>query len=67
MSSEIPFHSLADIFPMFDHKSLAELADDIAAQGQREPIILLGSGAADVIAVYGRGAHCLLDGARYLG
>ena len=41
MSSEIPFHSLADIFPMFDHKSLAELADDIPAQGQREPIILL--------------------------
>lgn len=41
MSSEIPFHSLADIFPMLDHKSLAELADDIAAQGQREPIILL--------------------------
>lgn len=39
--SELPFHPLADIFPMLGPKELSALADDIAAHGQRDPIILL--------------------------
>ena len=34
------FHPAANIFPLFDDSRLAELADDIKAFGQREPIKL---------------------------
>jgi hypothetical protein len=36
----IPFHPFADIFPMMDEAALAELAADIKAESQREPIHL---------------------------
>ena len=38
--TEWPFHPLADIFPMMDEAALAELAADIEAESQREPIHL---------------------------
>ena len=38
--TEWPFHPLADIFPMMDEAALAELAADIKAESQREPIYL---------------------------
>jgi hypothetical protein len=34
----LSFHPLADIFPMMDEAALAELAADIKAESQREPI-----------------------------
>jgi hypothetical protein len=34
------FHPLADLFPMMDEAALAELAADIKAESQREPILL---------------------------
>lgn len=37
---EIPTHPAADIFPMLSHDELMELADDIAENGLREPIVL---------------------------
>jgi hypothetical protein len=36
--TEWSFHPLADIFPMMDEAALAELAADIKAESQREPI-----------------------------
>jgi ParB-like chromosome segregation protein Spo0J len=59
MTSELEFHPLADIFPMLDPKSLAELADDIVEQGQREPIIML-----DGMILDGRNRYraCLMAG-----
>src|SRR5271163_491695 len=59
MTSELQFHPLADIFPMLDSKALAELADDIAEQGQREPIIML-----DGMILDGRNRYraCLMAG-----
>jgi ParB-like chromosome segregation protein Spo0J len=38
--TEYEFHSFADLFPMLDEKALAELAADIKAESQREPIFL---------------------------
>ena len=38
--TEWTFHPLADIFPMMDEAALAELAADIKAESQREPILL---------------------------
>ena len=38
--TELPFHPRANIFPLFDPKDLGELADDIAAHGLREPIVM---------------------------
>jgi ParB-like chromosome segregation protein Spo0J len=38
--TEWTFHPLADIFPMMDETALAELAADIKAESQREPIYL---------------------------
>jgi hypothetical protein len=38
--AEWTFHRLADLFPMMDEAALAELAADIKANGQREPIKL---------------------------
>jgi len=57
--SDIPFHPLADIFPMLDPKGLSELADDIAAHGQRDRIILL-----DEMILDGRNRYmaCLMAG-----
>src|ERR1041385_5743384 len=37
---KLEFHPIASLFPMMDDDELAELADDIRDQGQREPIIL---------------------------
>ena len=37
---QIEFHPFADIFPMMDEAGLAELAADIKAESQREPIYL---------------------------
>jgi len=34
------FHPLANIFPLMDEAGLAELAADIKAESQREPIVL---------------------------
>jgi hypothetical protein len=39
-SADIAFHPFADIFPMMDEAALAELAADIKAESQREPIYL---------------------------
>jgi ParB-like chromosome segregation protein Spo0J len=36
--ADIAFHPFADIFPMMDEVALAELAADIKAESQREPI-----------------------------
>ena len=38
--ADIAFHPFADIFPMMDEVALAELAADIKAESQREPIHL---------------------------
>ena len=39
-AQEFQFHPFADIFPMMDEVALAELAADIKAESQREPIHL---------------------------
>jgi ParB-like chromosome segregation protein Spo0J len=40
MTSEIPFHPLADIFPLLDPKEQMSLSDDIKAHGLHEPIVM---------------------------
>lgn len=37
---EVPVHPLANVFPMLAEDELAELADDIAENGLREPLVL---------------------------
>lgn len=37
---EYPVHPVASLFPMIDDVALRELADDIKANGQREPIVI---------------------------
>src|SRR5262245_42687293 len=40
MSAILPFHPLANIFPLLEGKEFEELADDIHRNGLHEPIIL---------------------------
>ena len=40
VSDALPHHPIADFFPRFTENELAELAEDIAANGQREPGIV---------------------------
>ncbi len=39
-NGEMPFHSLAGLFPMMEKDDLGALKDDIVANGLREPIVL---------------------------
>src|SRR5678815_3456916 len=39
-NGEMPFHSLAGLFPMMEKDDLGALKDDIIANGLREPIVL---------------------------
>ena len=41
MSDYLPLHPLAKLFPPMAEEDLAQLVDDIAANGQREPIATL--------------------------
>ena len=38
--NEIPFHALANIFPLLDGEDFQKLADDVGAHGLREPVVL---------------------------
>lgn len=40
-------HPIADIFPLMTHEQLERLADDIIANGQREPVILFDQQIVD--------------------
>ena len=68
---EIPVHPHADIFPMLAESELAELANDIAENGLREPLVLqVVEGVDTLIDGRNRRAACALvhvePGVRYL-
>jgi hypothetical protein len=60
--TEMKVHPAADIFPMLDEAQLAGLAQSIATNGQRFPIMLWRNGAAEDILIDGRNrkAACAL-------
>jgi N6-adenosine-specific RNA methylase IME4 len=47
-------HPAATIFPMMDENELQELADDVRANGLRQPIVILGKDADEYLIVDGR-------------
>lgn len=62
----IPVHPIASIFPMMSDEELKELADDIRANGLREPIVCahMGDGFDDEVLIDGRNRYraCLMAG-----
>ena len=58
---EIPVHPAADVFPMLDDDELAELANDIAENGLRSPLVVSGmNGDMTLIDGRNRRAACKL-------
>lgn len=62
----IPVHPVTSIFPMMTDEELNDLAEDIRANGLREPIVLahMGDGFDDEVLIDGRNRYraCLLAG-----